>query len=143
MILNFLPSFKRVKCASSSNKSGPFLGSGFSYEDIATQEVDKYKYRNLQDEQVMNRDTFVIERFPEYKNSGDKRQIVWIDKRHYQSIITEFYDRKNALLKTLTFHDDKQYLSKYWRPARLEMRNHQKKEKYNIHMGKLRFRNKP
>ena len=37
----------------------------------------------------------------------------------------ECYDRKGSLLKTLTQHDYKQYLNKYWRPSRMEMINHQ------------------
>ena len=35
----YLPALKRVKRISSSNKSGPFMGSVFDYEDISSQEV--------------------------------------------------------------------------------------------------------
>ncbi|HFE38764.1 MAG TPA: outer membrane lipoprotein-sorting protein, partial [Gammaproteobacteria bacterium] len=35
----YLPALRRVKRISSSNKSGPFLGSEFAYEDISSQEV--------------------------------------------------------------------------------------------------------
>ncbi len=35
----YLPALKRVKRISSSNKSGPFVGSVFAYEDISSQEV--------------------------------------------------------------------------------------------------------
>ncbi len=38
----YLPSLKRVKRISSKNKSGPFVGSEFAYEDISSQEVGKY-----------------------------------------------------------------------------------------------------
>ena len=41
----YLPSIKRVKRISSSNKSGPFMGSEFSYEDLSSQEVEKYTYK--------------------------------------------------------------------------------------------------
>ena len=40
----YLPALKRVKRIASSNKAGPFMGSEFSYEDIASQEVEKYTY---------------------------------------------------------------------------------------------------
>ena len=36
----FLPALKRVKRISSSNKSGPFIGSEFAYEDLASQELN-------------------------------------------------------------------------------------------------------
>ncbi len=70
------------------------------------------------------KDVFVIERYPEYKHSGYKRMKVWIDKEIYMPLKIEFYDRKDALLKTLTVHDYKQYLKQYWRPDRQEMINH-------------------
>jgi len=124
----FLPSLKRVKRVSSSNKSGPFLGSEFAYEDISSQEVEKYKYNFIKDEKVQGRDTFVIERIPQYRNSGYKRQTVWMDKEYYQPLKIDFYDRKNSLLKTLTYFEYNQYLNQYWRPLRMEMQNHQTKK---------------
>ncbi len=50
--------------------------------------------------------------------------ITWLDKDTYSPLKIDFYDRKNSLLKTLTYHDYKQYLGKYWRADRMEMVNH-------------------
>ncbi|VAW90025.1 Outer membrane lipoprotein-sorting protein [hydrothermal vent metagenome] len=121
----YLPALKRVKRISSANKSGPFMGSEFAYEDIAPQGIEKYRYKYLKDEEINGFDTYVIEQHPEYKNSGYTRQLVWMDKKMYQVIKIDFYDRKNTLLKTLSFYDFKQYLKKYWRADRMEMVNHQ------------------
>jgi outer membrane lipoprotein-sorting protein len=120
----FLPALKRVKRISSNNKSGPFMGSEFAYEDITSQEVEKYTYQWLKDEQYDGRDAFVVERYPAYKHSGYTKQVTWIDKAMYQPLKVDFYDRKGDLLKTLTFHGYKQYLNQYWRPERMEMENH-------------------
>ena len=51
----YLPAVKRVKRISSNNKSGSFMGSEFAYEDLGSQEVDKYKYKLLADEPVAGR----------------------------------------------------------------------------------------
>ena len=120
----FLPALKRVKRISSSNKSGPFMGSEFAYEDIASQEVEKYKYKYLKDEKINGRDSFVVEAYPQYKKSGYKRLINWVDKEMYQPLKTEFYDRKDTLLKTLVYSEYKQYLDKFWRAGKMEMDNH-------------------
>ncbi len=120
----FLPALKRVKRISSNNKSGPFMGSEFAYEDITSQEVEKYTYKWIKDEAFEDRDTFVVERYPAYKHSGYTKQVAWIDKAMYQPLKVDFYDRKGDLLKTLTYHGYKQYLDKYWRPERMEMVNH-------------------
>lgn len=121
----YLPALKRTKRISSANKSGPFLGSEFAYEDISSQELDKYSYQYINEEKAEGRDSYVIERKPTYKNSGYTKQIVWVDKEYYQPNRIDFYDRKGALLKTLTFHEYKRYLGKHWRSGRMEMLNHQ------------------
>ena len=46
----YLPALKKVKRISSRNKSGPFMGSTFAFEDLSSQEVEKYTYKYLRDE---------------------------------------------------------------------------------------------
>lgn len=121
----YLPALKRVKRIASSNKSGPFVGSEFAYEDISSQEVEKYTYRYLRDEVLDGRDHFIVERDPVDPKSGYSRQIAWVDKEHYRVWKVEFYDRGGKLLKTLTVSGYKQYLDRYWRADRWEMVNHQ------------------
>ncbi len=119
----FLPALKRVKRISSSNKSGSFMGSEFAYEDITSQEVEKYTYRWLKDEAYEGKDAFLVERDPVDPNSGYTRQLVWVDKTEYIPLKIEYFDRKNSPLKTLIFHDYQQYLERYWRADRMEMLN--------------------
>ena len=79
----YLPALKRVKRISSNNKSGPFMGSEFAYEDISSQGVEKYTYKYLQDEDYNGMSCFVIERYPVDEKSGYKRQVVWINNLSY------------------------------------------------------------
>lgn len=137
----YLPALKRVKRISSSNKSGPFMGSEFAYEDISSQEVAKYKYKFIKDDKYNGRDVFVTERYPQYKKSGYTKQVAWIDKEMYQPLKIEFYDRKRSLLKILTQHDYKKYLNKYWRPSRLEMVNHQTGKSTTLFWKSYKFKN--
>ena len=121
----YLPALKRVKRISSANKSGPFMGSEFAYEDLSSQEVEKYTYEWLRDETLDGRQAFVVQQTPEYKHSGYTRQIAWIDAEMYRPLQVEFYDRKNSLLKTLVMKNYQQYLGQYWRPDEMHMTNHQ------------------
>ena len=79
----YLPALKRVKRIASKNKSGPFLGSEFSFEDFSFQEVEKYEYEYIKDESYLGKDCFVIKRIPLDPYSGYTKQIVWIDKENY------------------------------------------------------------
>lgn len=121
----FLPSIKRVKRINSKNKSGPFMGSEFAFEDIGSQEVEKYTYKYLRDETLNGVDCYVVERIPAYEHSGYTRQLGWINKAEYRPEKIIFYDRKNSLLKTLTYSGYKRYLDRYWRADQLSMENHQ------------------
>jgi outer membrane lipoprotein-sorting protein len=121
----YLPALKRVKRISSRNKSGPFMGSTFAFEDLGSQEVEKYSYDYLREEACGEWTCYVVERFPEYKHSGYTRQVVWIDTVGYRMVKGEFYDRKKALLKTLIASDFQQFLGHYWRPGSMHMENHQ------------------
>jgi outer membrane lipoprotein-sorting protein len=121
----FLPALKRVKRISSRNKSGPFMGSEFAFEDLSSFEVEKYTYKFLAEEQLNGLKAFKVEQYPVDENSGYTRRVVWLDTVEYRTLKIDFYDRKNSLLKTLTFSDYKQYLAKHWRADVQEMVNHQ------------------
>ncbi len=59
----YLPALKRVKRINSRNKSGPFMGSTFAFEDLGSQEVEKYTYNYLRDEACGEFECYVMERF--------------------------------------------------------------------------------
>ncbi len=136
----YLPALKRVKRISSRNKSGPFMGSEFAYEDLSSFELEKYKFKFLAEEQVNGVDCYKIEQIPTDKNSGYTRQVVWMDKEHFRGLQVDFYDRKKSLLKTLTFSEYKLYLDKFWRPMKMDMINHQTKKSTELNTASLEFK---
>ena len=137
----YLPALKRVKRISSSNKSGPFMGSEFAYEDISSQEVEEYTYRFLREEAVAGQQAWVIERIPTHPKSGYKRQEVYFDQTEYRTLKVVYYDRKGDLLKTLEQSDFEQYLDQYWRPLRMSMVNHQTGKSTELIWSDFQFRN--
>lgn len=140
----YLPALKRVKRVSSANKSGPFVGSEFAYEDLLAQELEKYTYRWLRDEACpgpagAGLACFVVERVPVYENSGYTRQLVWIDQQEYRPIRIEYYDRKDTLLKTLELRDYRRYLDRFWRAHEMTMRNQQTGKSTTLHFDDYDF----
>ncbi|MEE2961833.1 MAG: outer membrane lipoprotein-sorting protein [Myxococcota bacterium] len=120
----YLPAIKRVKRISSRNRSGSFMGSEFAYEDLGSQELEKYHYQWLADEIAEGRALWKLQRIPVDKKSGYSKQEIWIDKAYRGAIRVDYYDQKGDLLKTASFDAYKQY-GKYWRPNKIHMRNHQ------------------
>ncbi|GGK71037.1 outer membrane lipoprotein-sorting protein [Amphritea balenae] len=136
----YLPALKRVKRIASRNKSGPFMGSEFAFEDLSSFEIEKYSYKFIQDEACEAGQCFVVDQYPVDKNSGYTRRVVWMDHEEYRIWKVEFYDRKNSLLKTLTFSGYQQYLDKYWRADLQQMTNHQNGKSTDLKWGNYQFR---
>ena len=132
----FLPSIKRVKRISSNNKSGPFVGSEFAYEDLSSQEVEKYTYKFLEEKG----DILVVEQDPVDLKSGYTRRVVSYNKANgYRIEKVDFYDRKNSLLKTLTYSGYQLYKNKYWRAATFHMVNHQSNKETVLKFSEYNF----
>lgn len=124
----YLPAFKRVKRIASSVKSGSFMGSEFTYEDLGGQSIEKYNFKWIKDDKLDGVKLSVVERIPKESNSGYSKQIVWFDLSKHISHKVEYYDRKSELLKTAIFKEPKK-VGKYWRSMHVEMSNHQTRKK--------------
>ncbi len=136
----YLPALTRVKRIASANKSGSFMGSEFAYEDIGSQEVEKFTYKYLREETYEGVACLVMERYPVSPYSGYKRELFWIDKAEYRPFKIDYYDRKDSLLKTLTWKDYKQYLNKHWRATEMYMVNHQSGKSTLLKWNNYKFR---
>tara|TARA_R110002096_G_scaffold114965_2_gene249110 strand:+ start:471 stop:1274 length:804 start_codon:yes stop_codon:yes gene_type:complete len=135
----YLPKLSKVKRIRSRNKSGPFMGSEFSFEDMSSFEIEKYEFKYLRDETYEGQASFVLEQVPTDENSGYSKQIVWVDKKYYRALKIEFYDRKGSLLKELVNFEFTLYLDKYWRPLRIEMFNEQNGKSTELITHELNF----
>lgn len=121
----YLPALKRIKRITSKNKSGSFMGSEFSYEDIASREPSKYDYsKEYEEVELKGIKSYKYERYPKDENSGYSKQIVWVDASRFVGLKIEFYDRKKELFKTATYSNYKKIGDTY-RVGNIFMQNHQ------------------
>ncbi len=119
----YLPSLKRVKRISSSNKTGAYFGSEFAYEDIAAQEVGKFTYNYVGNKPCGRLTCFVVERYPAYRNSGYRALVTYFDTTEYRPQRIEYIDRGGRPLKVLTFSGYKRYAGQFWRAQTMTMQN--------------------
>ncbi len=131
----YLPAIKRVKRISSSNRTGKFVSSEFSYEDLGSQEVADYDYKWIRDEPCPGQPALtchVVESYPRNPKSGYSKRVSWIDTAEYRQQRVDFYNRRGDLEKTLTFEGYQAYKGDYWRPAFMRMVNHQTKKETDL-----------
>ncbi len=120
----YLPALKRVKRINAARRSGSFMGSEFSYEDMSAQEVEEFTYEYLRDEPCGELTCTVTRLVPLDKKSGYSSKVVWQDTGELRTWKMELYDRRGSHLKTLTLADYRQYLDRYWRAGEQTMLNH-------------------
>lgn len=120
----YLPALKRVKRISSKNKSGAFMGSEFSYEDVSSFNIEKYDYvdKEAKENKLKNKDVYIVNRYPNYKYSGYTKQVSYIDKKTFLTLQIDYYDRKDFLLKSAYFSDYK-LINGVYRNGTIHMKN--------------------
>lgn len=124
----YLPDLRRVKKISSSNKSGSFMGSEFTYEDITGNTLDKWDYKFVEESTLDGAAVNVLEKTPNYEKSGYSKVKVWYLKANNLGVRSEFFDRKGSLLKVQKVSGWKLYGS-VWRSDEISMENLQTKKK--------------
>lgn len=131
----YLPALRRVKKIAARNRSGPFVGSEFAFEDLAAEEASNYRWRYVGANACGQRppagrlpggqQCHEVERFPVETWSGYSRQEVFYDVDTLRIERIEYYDRRNAHLKTLESSDWTLHQDRHWRAGYMDMRNHQ------------------
>lgn len=94
----YFPSLKSVKQLSASEQDGSFMGSDFSYSDIAGRTLDQDAHKIFQ----QNDKFFVIESVPVDKDDAYSKYYTTIDKATNIVRSVSFYDRSGKELKRLT-----------------------------------------
>jgi hypothetical protein len=123
----YLPASKRMRRISAGHKTGSFMGSEFTYEDLAPPVASKYTHTRRPDGAVDGRACYELERRSRREGSGYSRQLVRLDKEHLVPLTVEYYDRKNELLKVALYRDY-QVSGSYRRAQRVRMENRQTKK---------------
>lgn len=122
-VWNWLPTLERNIKLPPSMMSQSWMGTDFTNEDLVKESsvVEDYSHRLLGSEVVDDRDCYRIEMIP--KPDAPVvwgKVLVWIDKKDYLQLKSEFYDEDGALVNTILGSDIK-LMDKHLIPTRLEM----------------------
>ncbi len=83
----YLPAIRKSKRITGSAKSRPFMGSDFSYADLAVRNISSYDYRILNEETLHGHNVWVIEAIPvdedEINETGYVKSIMYVRKDNF------------------------------------------------------------
>lgn len=126
----YLPEMNKVRRLNVSNQKGSFLGSEFSYEDIASHlnSVSPYKYSYIfiKEDTINGRLCWVIDRHLKIESSRYSKHTLWIDKEYQNPVKIEYYDKKGDLLKVEISEDFRKIkgpAKSFWTPFVIHMKN--------------------
>ena len=98
----YLPGLKRTRRISGRDQEGSFMGSDFTYSDLARKDDTGAKHVKLPDESVGNDATYVVESTPaQVQENGYSKVRAWVRKTDFVALRTKFYDASGKLVKTL------------------------------------------
>lgn len=137
----YLPAVSRVKKIASNNKSGPFLGSDFAYEDLVHQELDKFTYTFVEEDTVGLTSYWIVERIPVDHYSGYSRQLTWYNQEEFRIEKIQYYDKHEKHLKTLTMTDFRIYENRFWKAHHMLMENVQSGNSTQMIWSNFGFKN--
>lgn len=147
----YMPSINRVKRISSRNKSGAFVGSEFSFEDLSDKSVDDFTYQYLGTSEcfldIANsgkvESTMAtcdkLERIPRDKNTGYSKQVLTVEPNALRIVAIDYFDVRGQLLKRLESEQFKLFEGKYWRPLKVSMHNVQTQKTTTLEYKSLDF----
>jgi len=136
----YLPNFKKIRRVESQQQSGSFMGSEFSYSDIATPHVDDYTYKMLKEEDCPEATSIrcaVIETVliadKVKERTGASRIVSWIRMDNYMSAKSEYFDLAGLLWKKMSASEIKEVDIKLhkWMTHHIKMEN-VKNNRYTI-----------
>jgi len=109
-VMMYLPNFKKIRRVESQQQSGSFMGSEFSYSDIATDHVDDFEYKVIRDENCPTEEASkikcsVIESKPANDKvkdrTGHSKTTLWIRQDNFMGVKGEYYDLNGTLWKRM------------------------------------------
>ena len=109
-VLLYLPNFKKIRRVESQQQSGSFMGSVFSYSDIASPHVDDYQYTILKEEKCPTTEPTqnmctIVESTPANDDVKERtqysRSVLWIRQDNFMMAKSEYFDLTGTLFKKL------------------------------------------
>lgn len=135
----YLPAMKKTKRIAGTGKSGSFVGSEFSYEDMIPPDIEKYSYQYLRSESCDHFQCFVIESTPQFTDSGYSKTRLWIRTDNYQTVKMDLYDKKGRHQKTALFEDLQLINNRFWRPFKVIIKNFQNGKETQLLIKELKI----
>ncbi|MHB8481316.1 MAG: outer membrane lipoprotein-sorting protein [Nitrospiria bacterium] len=138
----YVPALNLVRRIAASDKYESFVGSDFSYEDVAGREPGEDTHKLLREEKAGGRDVYVLESVPRDPGNADfGRKLSWVDKTTWLPLKEEYYDRRGDLARVFTA-DELKEIQGFWTMTKRVMKNAQSGHWTEVIFSEVRYNRK-
>jgi len=137
----YLPALKKTKRIAGGDKSGSFMGSDFTYADLASRPLDRYQYTLMKETDVAGVPVWQVESIPNEKESdetGYTKSIVFVRQDNHMVIRSVNWVKKGKKLKYFEVKKLEQ-IDGIWVATELTMTT--RKGKATVHRTRLEMSN--
>lgn len=134
----YMPSSKSTRRIQSGNRSGGFMESEMSYEDMGTNSDAKFESKVLKEDTINGRKYSVIESVAKGESSYGK-VLVWVDQGTLLVGKMEYYDKNMKPLKVSNFTGYKQFDKGVWRAQKVQVDNLQNGRGTTLELSDLKL----
>ncbi len=116
----YLPAFKKIRRIASHVKNEPFMGTDFSYNDLAKSEFTKNYDAKIKEE---NQTQYVLELLPKPESDVEySKLIMFVNKKILLPDSIRFFDKGGRIFKIMRNRNFNQ-IKDYWLIGEVEMEN--------------------
>lgn len=138
----YLPALRKSKRIASSDKSGSFMGSDFTYADMTRKNLDAYDFKILKEDDLRGNKVWLIESLPktrkEIEETGYEKSILFVRQDNFVVVRAVHWVKEGSRLKYLDVTRLEQ-IDGIW--TVLEMNMTTKKGKATLHRTEMFFDN--
>ncbi len=137
----YLPALKKSKRIASTDKSGSFMGSDFSYADMTKPNIEDYRYKIVKETKIQGgHEAWIIERTPKTQKIVDEfgytKSYIFVRKDNFMVAQAIHFLNEGNKKKYMQVTDMKQ-IDGIWTALEIEMKT--KKGKHTTHATVLKI----
>ena len=114
-----LPKHRRTRRIAGRKRSGRFLGSDLTYEDLGSRAPSRYTHRHLRDELFKGVKTYVLEAVPKDPDSGYVRILLRRQAGDHRLLEVRYHAQAGETPQKVGKFSEFRKIGGHWRPGRL------------------------
>lgn len=100
----WIPAIRKIRRISSNKRTGSFMGSDLSYEDLYNKDKSDFTYNFIKEELVDTTECYIIEIIPkEHISTSYSKHVSWISKADFTTIKEDSYNKSGKVCKKKIF----------------------------------------